>query len=450
MADDTTFAFPHEFQRSILQLLLSDREAMASLRDAMSPSYFQDETYRHVAESAFKVFDGAGGAHPSQASVLQASIDDCPGSLDPEEVEAAVRALYEDGAPEDAAYVRGQVSEFAKVQRLTAAAAEAEEMLAAGDADRWVEKVVAASVVGAFEQGDDMELFDDAREVITTLDELYGGALPTLTPVDEKLDGGGLCPGETGLVIALPGYHKTNLLINFGVGAIRQGKRVAHFAFEGGRRKVSTRYYCAMTKQTKSEVLFNPEETIAAVEALKEETGGSLRLSYYPKETCTLNMLEAKLKRWESFGGWRPDLIIVDYPALMVPAHSFDNTMRLQIASLYRGLERIGGVWGCPVWAALQSGREADPIMKAGGCINMRNAAESFEPCRGADVILTNNQTDEEKADGVLRIHGAKMRENESGWTLTVRVDAARSLILPLIEPLDQPEKPPEPEEEDV
>lgn len=448
MSDDAaTFEFPREFQRSILQLLLSDREALASLRDALSASYFQDETFRWVAESAFKVYDEAH-AHPSQASVLQAAVDDCPGSLDPEEIETEIRALYEDGAPEDAGYVRGRVADFAKHQRLLAAAAEAEELLAAGEYDRWVEKVNAASVVGAIEQGDDMELAEGAREVISTLDEMYGGAVPTRTPIDSKLDGGGLCPGETGLVIALPGYHKTNLLINFGIGAIAQGKKVAHFAFEGGRRKVATRYYCAMTRQTKSEVLFNPEGTVEEVERFMAAEGGSLRLSYYPKETCTLNMLEAKLKRWEAFGGWKPDLIIVDYPALMVPAHSYDNTMRLQIASLYRGMERIGGVWGCPVWGALQSGREADPIMKAGGVINMRNAAETFEPCRGADVIVTNNQTDEEKADGILRIHGAKMRENESGWTLTVRVDAARSLILPLVEDLRQPdERPPEPED---
>lgn len=434
---EAEFDFPREFQRDILRLLLTERTALATFRPLVSPSHFTDETYKWIAEAAFTVFDAAG-AHPGQPSVLDAALDGCPGSLDPEEVESEIRALYEDGAPEDAEYVRGRVQDFVKYRRLRAAAAESEEMLEAGQANEWVAKVNAASVVAEAEQGDDMDLADGAREVLLTMDEMYAGAIATnLKQIDEKLDGGGLCPGEQGLLIGLPGYHKTNCLVNFGIGALAQGKRVAHFVFEGGRKKVATRYYCAITARTKSEVLLNQDKTLAEFHGWMKKHGGSLKLSYYPKETCTLAMLEAKLKRWEAFAGWRPDLLIVDYAAIMLPAHDFDNTLRLQVSSLYRGLGRIAGVWKCPVWTAQQSGREADPIMKAGGVITMRNAAESFEPCRDADIILTTNQTDEEKRDCILRVHGAKMREAESGWTISMRVDPQRALIKPLVEDLN-------------
>lgn len=456
--DSAAFTFPVEFQRSILRLLLCDRTALAGLRGALSPSYFTEETYRWVAQASFDIFDAAG-VPPSQPSVLQAAVDECPGSLDPAEVEAEVRALFEDGLPEDAPYVQSKVADFAKSRRLLAAAAEAEEMIAAGNYTGWVNKVNEASTVGEVEVGDDMDLSEGAREVILTLDELYAGAIPTsINAVDKHLDGGGLCPGELGIVIALPGYHKTNFLVNAGLGALAQGRKVAHFAFEGGRRKVALRYYCAATSRTKSEVILDQQATVEQFQAWAAATGGSLRLSYFPKETCTVAMLEAKLKRWEAFGGWRPDLLIVDYPTIMKPAHDFDNTLRLQIASMYRGVHRVAGAWGVPAWVAQQAGREADVIMKSGGVINMRNAAESFEPCRDADVIVTNNQTDEERQDGMVRLHGAKMREGEGGWTEIVRIDEARSLFKPLSDALpvyseppvsSKRQKPPEPDDDE-
>jgi len=452
---DSAFSFPGEFQRDILRLLLCDRAALASLRPALVPDYFTDETYRWVAASVFKVFDAAN-AHPGQPSVLQAAIDDCPGSLDPEEVEAAVRALYEDGVPEDAEYVRGRVVEFARGQRLRAAAAESEELLDSGQYDEWIAKVNAAGIVASADIGDDMDLQADARETILTLDEMYGGAVPTvIEALDERLDGRGLCGGEMGVILGWPGYHKTTMLVNIGKGALAAGRRVAHFAFEGGRRKVALRYYCSITQTRKADFMLNREQGVEAVESWFQQTGGSLRLAYFPKETCTLAMLEAKLKRWEAFTGWRPDLLIVDYPKLMKPSGN-DDQLRLQVASLYTGVQALAGRWGIPTWVAQQSDRPGGEKMKAGGVLSMMNAAETFEPCRDADVIISTNQTDEEKADGILRLHGAKMREAEAGWTISLRVDPERSLILPIVTdlseerrpaPVSRSQKPPEPDD---
>lgn len=451
------FSFPVDFQRSILRLLLCDRSAMSSLRGALSSSYFTEESYRWIAQAAFDIFDEAN-ATPTQPSLLQEAVAECPGSLDPEEIEAEVRALYEDGLPEDSIYVQGKVVDFAKSRRLLAAAAEAEEMIGAGNYTGWVQKVNEASTVGEVEVGQDLDLAADAKSVLYTLDELYAGAIPTRVAgdvVDKHLDGGGLCPGEMGIVIAMPGGHKTNFLVNVGIGALSQGRRVAHFAFEGGRNKVALRYYCAVTRRSKSQVCLDQHGTLTQFQEWVKGTGGSLKLSYFPKETCTVAMLESKLKRWEAFAGWRPELLIVDYPTVMKPAHDFDNTLRLQIASMYRGVQRVAGSWGVPTWVAQQAGREAIPVMKSGGFINMNNAAETFEPCRDADVIVTNNQTDEEKADGIVRLFGAKMREGEGGWKETVRIDEERSLFLPLTESLpvyDEPParkraKPPEPDD---
>jgi len=111
------FPFPREFQRAILRLILCDREAFLSTRAALDPAYFTDEAYRWVAQASFKVYDDTGEV-PSQPSVLQVAMEDCPGGLDPDEVAVEVRALYEDGKPADSKHVRAKMTTFARHQRL--------------------------------------------------------------------------------------------------------------------------------------------------------------------------------------------------------------------------------------------------------------------------------------------------------------------------------------------
>ena len=436
--------FPREFQRNILRLLLNDREVLASYRAAIEPGFFTDESYRWIVECALKVFDAAG-AMPSRASLQEAAIDGCPGGLDPDEIETEIGALYEDGVPEDSGYVVERIITFAKHQRLRAAASEAEEMLAQGKYDEWVDSINAAAAIGVEALCEDLEYDEDS---IDGLDRTYEGAVPTLLggeAIDQHLDGGGLCRGELGLFLGLPGFHKTTALVGVGKGALERGLKVAHFTFEVSAVKLATRYNSVLTGMTKLEMLLNRKDAKARINAWLKQTGGSLRLSYAPENTMTLAALEARLKLWQVRHGWTPDLLLVDYGALLKPSHDYEGVLRFQHAELYNGLRRVAGVWKIPVWTAQQSGREGEKAMRAGGVISMMNAAEAFEPIRRADIVISLNQTAEEQSDGIMRLHGAKVREGQGGFTETLRIDAARFTFAPLIDDTPPPPPPEEP-----
>ena len=423
------FNFPREFQRSILRLLLCDREAFLSLRTTLDATYFTDEAYRWIAQAAFQVYDSTSDV-PSQPSVLQATAEDCPGGLDTDEIEAEVRAIYEDGRPDDSRYVREKTVEFAKVQRLRAAAASFEELIVDGKTDEWVAKVNEANLVDSGDADNEFDYGDDLTDRLGSLDAIYGESTPTgIDRIDENLDGRGLGKGEMGILLALPGYHKTNFLINFGKHALSMGKKVAHVTLEVSARKVAIRYDCLISGMPKSEILLNRKGAQARISKWLGEAGGSLRIAEWPTQSCTLAMLEGKIQRWVTRDGWTPDLLLVDYGAILKPDHDHEGVVRLQHGALYKGLRRIGGTYQIPVWTAQQAGREGAKAMEAGGVITMMNAAETFEPIRDADVVITLNQTEKEKGDGVLRAYGAKTRENVSGWEATLRVDASRSTI---------------------
>lgn len=424
------FPFPREFQRSILRLLLCDREAFLSLRSTLDATYFTDEVQRWIAQAAFGVYDKTSDV-PSQPSVLQATEEGCPGGLDPSEVEAEVRALYEDGKPDDSRHVRDRVTDFARHQRLRSAVAESEEMLATGQYDALVAKINEANLVDDGGANNEFDYNADLIDRLGSLDATYGESTPTgILSLDRNLDGYGLGKGEMGILLALPGYHKTNFLINFGKHAVSMGKQVAHVTLEVSARKVAIRYDCLISEMTKSDILLHRKDARVKIAKWMAETGGSLRIAEWPTQSCTLAMLEGKIQRWITRDGWTPDLLLVDYGALLKPDHDHDGAIRLQHGSLYKGLRRIAGTYSIPVWTAQQAGREGAKVMEAGGVITMMNAAETFEPIRDADVVITLNQTEKEKRDGVLRAFGAKTRENASGWESTLRVDASRSTIV--------------------
>lgn len=425
--------------------MLCDREVLGTYRKALSGEHFTDESFRWIAESAIKVFDAAGSI-PSRASLLDATQDDPPAGLDSDEVEAEIGALYEDGAPDDREYVLARIIEFATYQGLRRAVGHADEMLQAGSYAEWVDEVNRAANIAVVGNVEDLEYGEDTIDVV---ERLYEGSKPTGIgddALDQHFDGRGLCAGELGLFLGLPGFHKTTALMTVGKSALARGEKVAHFTFEVSAAKLATRYNCAILGRTKSEMMLHKDKAKEAVRGLLAECGGSLRICYAPENEMTLVGLEARLKMWQSAHGWKPDIILVDYGALLKPSHHYDGVLRFQHAELYNGLRRIAGVWKVPVWSAQQAGREGEKAMKAGGVLSMMNAAEAFEPIRRADIVVSLNQTDEERGDGVMRLHGAKVREGQGGFTETVRIDPTRYTFRPLV---NKAPPPPPPDDED-
>jgi hypothetical protein len=64
----------------------------------------------------------------------------------------------------------------------------------------------------------------------------------------------------------------------------------------------------------------------------------------------------------------------------------------------------------------------------------MEDLAECFEVAAIDDVILSLNQTLEERRQGLCRVYGEKARDRESQWTVRLDVDFSKSLIKDLVQ----------------
>lgn len=444
---DTVYSFPREFQEGILALVLHDKAFLLGFRKAIDASYFTEADIGHVVDGALTIFDKAKSA-PGLGSLLAVSLEEPPPGTDPEEIERLIRRSFKRGLPEDAPFIRDKVIDFGKHQRLQAALAESGEYLALHDFGKVVDLVSDAAVLTADAA---TPYYDYAAEVdhrIDSYQETLEGCIPTgIRAVDRHLQGGGLGPGEMGVFIGLKGGHKTTMLCNIGFHALRTGRNVLHATFEVSSVKTARRYDCMVTGMPLSSVLVKPTTTKKKLHAWLQEKKSKLIIQWWPKRQCTISGLADYIQWLRLKKGFVPDVLIADYVTKMRPEKEYDARMtRLAVADLHTDFCSLVGSLQIPGWTAIQANRESFKRLDEDDVITSENMAESLEPARDADLIITLNQTKEERKRGRLRLYGDKVRDGPGEWIEKVDIAADRYTVTDLPDD-DEEEGQSEPEE---
>jgi len=121
-----------------------------------------------------------------------------------------------------------------------------------------------------------------------------------------------------------------------------------------------------------------------------------LNVKHYSAQSCSPMAIETHIRKLQLLHNFEPELIIVDYLGLMVSNHkaiasSGDRYLMYgQITKELLGLAQRGGY---AVWLLHQSTRGS----KSKKTVDLEDSADSIEPMRDADLILTLNQVEEEQ-----------------------------------------------------
>lgn len=425
----TQYAFSPEFQRSVLGLLAHDESFMLQFRGALRPEWFTAAEHRILAGAILKVFD-AGGVTASLGSALEAIPDLMEAGVPLDDVKFLARAVYDGGLPKDAEYVRQRVIDFGAHQRVQEVLLRSEDYLATGRLHAFVDELRDAAYVqseAATPVYDYLDTFMDrmnqnrrrAENVVST----------GIVAIDGHLEGGGLGAGEMGIVCGLPGWGKTETMVNFGAAAILQGKRVFHGLIgDSPNSRVALRYDCRFSQQTVLECRQDPAGTYTKVKALMDATGGPgrLKVQWWAAKRVTVRDIEDYLRWLYIRHGWKPDLVILDSPANMKSAQDYKDAVRLSHGEIYKDVNALAGVMKVPIWATIQANRKDGVEQKDDEVLTMGHFAEAFEPARDATLILTINSTKMERNGGKARFHCAKYRDSETFWTEEVNCDFSR------------------------
>lgn len=267
----------------------------------------------------------------------------------------------------------------------------------------------------------DYEFFHDHADRL----EDPRGPLFYPTNISRDLDsylGGGLCPGELGVILAPPGGGKTLALVNIGSGALKLGKHVLHVTLEIKARVVGRRYDSCITRREFGEIRENPSILADKLRELSKH-GAKLLVKDYTYQRLRLGDLEVLLKRYQS--SERPfDLVIIDYAALILPPKGYKDK-RHEIAAIYLELRNLAGAFNIPIWTGSQANRGS--IGKR--IVGLPDIAESIDIANISDFVLGLCQTPEEKEAKMARVFLAKTRAHSQNATVTLVCDPDRMLL---------------------
>ena len=244
----------------------------------------------------------------------------------------------------------------------------------------------------------------------------------------EELDKRGIRPARKTLtvMIAPPKSGKSWAMINQGKANLARRKSVMHITTENSEELTAKRYiqafYAMATTNTgsirlptfnktegggisfelktlmKDPEVLNESQRIPLTNKLSElARRPPLLIKEFPSGTLTIPMLNAFLDVMERTQGFKPDLLIVDYPKLM---KLDQRNYRLDLGRIMIELRGIAVARNIAVTTVMQGSKKA----ATAHVVTSTMASEDYSMVGTADTIITYSQTPQEKKIGLARI----------------------------------------------
>lgn len=252
-------------------------------------------------------------------------------------------------------------------------------------------------------------------------------------PINRVISGG-LDVGELGFILAPSGGQKTTALINMGITAanLTNRRNVLHFTLEMTEARVRQRYSERLVGRPFN---YNDDPATFARDldsAAKRMLSGGIRIKQFPSGLATIHDLRDVVERCVE-SGFKPDLIIVDYPHLMKPARN-QRERRFEFQEIDVAVRAMGAQYNAVVWAGLQSTRET----KYRASISDADIAEDYGASRTADCILSIPRTRKEEEHEAGRITVAKARWGEPSGQLACRFEFPSIIGVRMVKDADE------------
>ncbi|MHA1814614.1 MAG: DnaB-like helicase C-terminal domain-containing protein, partial [Candidatus Heimdallarchaeaceae archaeon] len=262
---------------------------------------------------------------------------------------------------------------------------------------------------------------DYFKDVNKRLSKDFRIPVPILDGLDEYI-GGGLSPGELGVVITPPGGGKSMTLVKFASTALLQGKKVVYYTFELSDEVVGQRFDACINDIKLKYVWDYPEHIGERLEDVAK-LGGGLKIKDFLEGGVTVNTIKAHLKTLE-LEGFVPDVIFVDYLGLMKPLGSYAEK-RHALTDISEGLRNIANNYRVPVWTAHQTNRAAIQEEK----INTSHIGESLGIIATVDLAFGVGRPDEMKEVNQAMLGIIKNRNGQDGVYKLMTFDTSRVLL---------------------
>lgn len=429
--EKSTYGFSHEVQRKIVSMLLFDAYGFVQNMEVIDPGFFDNPALGDMVK-IFKRFFEKYDRVPDVDEFLEEFGVHLGKNLRLPEAEyyEVAKEVLERGKDENFDYVKDIVIDFARYQAVKKAIIASVDLLQKKkDYEGILTKVQEALLIGegSADLGTDYFKELEARLIARRSGATrHDTAIKTWIPSLDTLLGGGWGRGELAVVMGATKRGKTIMAANCIKGALYEGLQAIHYGFEGSERRTQVIYDSMLSGVPKEELKENEERVREAVNTFQKEFGGHLIIKHYPADSCSVRTIEGNLQKLKFMEGFEPSLVVVDYLGLMKPImvegeegrYSSYGQIVKQLLSLAQRNE----------FAVILLHQSTRASFKK-KVVDKDDSADSVEPMRDADVILTLNQDENEEKAGEMRIFSAGGREVADRIIIPLKIDKSRCQI---------------------
>jgi len=421
------YEFDLDFQEKIAALTLRDTK-FAQLTDGLiRPEYFENAAHAALVATASRYYDKykkAPGDKTTLASLMKDAIRNklLPGEIAKMAI-ATVPAMFEVDVS-DRDYVADTCATFARHQAVAKAVLESVDLIEKRDFEtigQMIRRAVDTGVsrsAGSYDYGEMVRVRTQER-----LDRAAGLLPPTgittgFKVLDDYLYHKGWGRKEMSVLMGGPKAGKSMAMISFGVNAIANGFSVLYVTLEVASAIIAERVDANIAERAINELGAHPHEVGEKVAAFMAKAAPFI-IEEQPSGTMRPSDLRRLIEQYKAQGKIF-DLVIVDYADLMAPERTTDNVQE-NSKSVYVNLRGLAMMEGFALLTATQTNREGAKKAVA----TMTDIAEDINKVRIADVLISINVTDEERALKQARLFFAASRNQRSGFAVRIEQEVS-------------------------
>jgi replicative DNA helicase len=412
-----SYSFSDNIQRGILYLIKHDRDFYSQIVGLIKPEYFEFPSYSFIFERIKGYYDKYKTIPPDDI-LLEDIKKSIPKGQDFSDYEDDILQInnIDQSVLDNREFVLDLVEDYAKKQAISHAIKESVLLLKENRIAEIEEKVRQAMLV-CREVNVGQIYFDDVdARFHRQFDNKDKKRFKTVFNTHNEFLDGGLSTKELAMVIAPPGVGKSLYLVNQGVAAIKENKKVLYISLEMAEDKIAQRFDAILTMVPTTrlkEISSMPTVKDRLTKVKAKYADSRLIIKEFPTGQLTVNQIRALLVQLKLHHDFVPDILIVDYLELLRPNRVIDAEYQAQerIAQELRGLAMENNIL---VWTATQTNRQGKKV----ATITDAELGDSYGKIRPADWAISLNQTQEEYDKGRMRVYVVKARDSKQHYTI--------------------------------
>ena len=411
---DTLVKYGQSYQSKVVASLITDVKFLEQVTEITKPAFFESQANQWIIQEVQDYFDEFRAVPTME--VFKIKVGSVEDKALKQTVVEQLKNVYTQVGADDLAYVKKEYLTFCKNQKVKDALLKSVDLLKAGNYDKIIDTMMAASKVGV---ESDLGL-DYIENFESILEDVKRDSCSTGWDVIDELMDGGLGPGELGVVMAPSGIGKSWFLSKIACSALQNGLDVLHYTLELSESYVGQRYTTILTNVGTADQKMRKDEIIRKI----KQVPGRVRIKYYPPQFASAKTIAAHVEKVRQIG-FNPKLIIIDYADLLKSGNGNRDGLYAELGGIYEELRGLSGETQIPIWTATQTNRAAIDHEVIGA----DSVGDSYKKVQTADFIMSVSRKTKDKLSNTGRIHIVKNRFGPDGMTFPAKIDTFTGII---------------------